>query len=378
MKIIISSLTYPLQNGVTVSINTAVDGFIERGHQVRVIAPNYGIKKFRPEHFPVKSSLITRGLGVLIGKEERTFGVGSQKEIRKISKEFEPDAYWLHTLTWGPNAFELHMLKSKKPKILFYHTLVEEYGRLYAGKLGAYTMRRRSKSVCNKVDAIMTPSNAMKNKLKSYGVTKPIYVIPTGIEVCSNPFTKKELQEKFKIPKENKILLYVGRVSKEKNLKVLLRAMDDLKKENFKATLLIVGPGDIQETKKELLEMGIKDMVILTGGLPKEDTVRIYGGADAFVFSSTSETQGLVIGEAMIAKTPVVALDSSIQKEVYPEKTAIIIKNPKDFSKEIINLFENKEKTKKMIKTAEDFVISNFSKKVMIDRQINVFQKAQK
>ena len=368
----VSSLTYPLPNGVTVSLNMAVDGFIEQGHEMLIVAPDYKKGKFRPEHYSVSSSSIIRSIGILLGKEERTFGIKALSEIRKIAKEFKPDAYWLHTLTWDSNSFEKHMLSSKKPKVLFYHTLVEEYGRLYAGKIGAYIMRERSRKVCNNVDAVMTPSKAMKDKLLSYGVKKPIEIIPTGIEPCLNPFKKKELREKFKIDENSKVLLYVGRVSKEKNLNVLLDMINNLK---MKATLLIVGPGDIKETEKEVQKRGIKNQVVFTGALPKKETVRIYGASDAFVFSSKSETQGLVIGEAMYAGIPVIALDSPIQKEVYPEQVAFVVKNESNFAEKVEQAFKNKNETKKKVDKAKIFVEENFSKKTMISRQTNLFKK---
>jgi 1,2-diacylglycerol 3-alpha-glucosyltransferase len=371
MKILASSLTYPLPNGVTVSLNTAVDGFIDRNHELLVVGPKYQKEPFRPEHRIVSSSMITRGIGILIGKEERTFGIKAHREIENIAKEFNPDVYWLHSLTWSRNAFEDLMLKSKKPSVIFYHTLVEEYGRIYAGRIGAYTMRERSKKACNQADAIMTPSSFMKEKLKSYGVTKPIHIIPTGIDFNETCFTRKQLSEKFKIPLDSKILLYVGRVSKEKNLDVLIDAMQEIKESKLKAVLLVVGPGDIKEMQKKTKSNNI----VFTGGLPKSETVKMYGASDAFVFSSKSETQGLVIGEAMFAGTPVIALDSPIQKEVYPESVAVVVRNEKDFPEAIIETLKNKQKTKLMSVRAKKFVKKNFSKKSMIDKQIKVFQE---
>ncbi len=379
MKIVVSSLTYPLPNGVTVSLNTAVDGFLSKGHEMKIIAPDYGVKKERPEHFTVPSSLIAHKLAVnLFGKEERVFRVNSEKKIEKIAKEFDPDAYWLHTVTWGPNAFERHMLKSKKGKVLFYHTLVEEYGRLYAGEMGAYVMRRRTKSLGNKVDAIMTPSEMMKGKLIECGVKKPIFVIPTGIEIPKKPFTKKELREKFNIPEETKVLLYLGRMSKEKNLNVLLEMIREMKEKNYKATLLFVGPGDIDEVNSDAKKMGVSDMVICTGALKKEDAQKVYGAADLFVFSSQTETQGLVVGEAMLAETPVVALVSPIQKEVYPEGKAVIVEDDKKFASAVIDILQDKKRREKMVKEAKKFVQEKFSKKVMIEKQIGVFKEVLK
>ncbi len=379
IRVMACSLTYPLPNGVTASLNTALDGIKERGHKAIVVAPEYKARKARPEHYAVPSSALAhKAIVNLLGKEERVFRVNSGKKIAQIAKEFDPDVYWLHTVTWMANAFEIHMLRSKKKKVLFYHTLVEEYGRLYAGETGAFVMRRRTKSLCNKVDAIMTPSEMMKRKLVKYGVKTPIRVIPTGIEMPEKPFTKKKLKEKFKIPEKMKVLLYLGRMSKEKNLHVLLDMIKELKERNFNAVLLFVGPGDIKEVERDAKKMGVEDRVICTGPLKREEAQKIYGASDVFVFSSQTETQGLVVGEAMLAETPVVALVSPIQKEVYPEGKAVVLKKGEDFPEAVIDILENRKKREKMVKEAKRFVQNKFSKKAMIDKQIKVFKEVLK
>ncbi len=374
MKILICSLTYPLPNGVTVSINTSVDGFKKRGQETLVVSPDYGVGEARKEHRFVQSSLIVKSIGVLIGKEERTFGAGAYSQIKEISESFDPDAYWLHTITWAANAFERFMFKSKKPKVVFYHTMVEEYGKIYAGKVGALTMRARSKKVCNKADAVIVPSKMMKDKLHGYGVKTPVYIIPTGIKIPEKQFSKKEICEKFNIDPESKTLLYVGRISKEKNLNVLLQAVKKINESGIKSTLVLVGPGDVKEVKEEAKKMGVEKQTVLTGPLPKIEAQSIYGACDVFVFSSQTETQGLVVGEAMAAGTPVVALKSPIQKEVYPEGTAAIAKDIDEFIEKLTEVLENKEKRKKMIENAKIFVSKNFTEKLMIDRQLKVFK----
>ena len=378
MKILISSLTYPLRNGVTVSIDATVDGLLAKGDKVLVIAPRYEKTKHRPEHRPVPSSFVVKALGSLIGKEEKTFGITARYRIEKIAKDFNPDIYWLHTLTWGPNAFELHMFRSDKPKVLTYHTLVEEYGRMYAGKIGAALMRKRSKSVCNKMDVIITPSSVIKEKLRKYGVIKPIYPIPTGIDIVKKYFTKKELCKRFNIPLESKILLYVGRICREKNIESLLKVMKKIKKEDNNIFLLIVGPGDIEKFSNMAKEMNIANRVIFTGPLPAKETHKIYGGSDVFTFPSTSETQGLVIGEAMMGKTPVVAFESQIQPEIYPRNLALVVKNQLEFSNAVLNILKNHEKREKMTKNAKKFVLENFSREAMTRKQRELFLKVHK
>ncbi len=371
----VSSLTYPLPNGVTASLNTAVDGLLENGHKVMIVAPDYKMKKARPEHHTVPSSFVLHTLATnLLGKEERVFRANSRKKIDKLAKEFNPDIYWLHTVTWAANAFEKQMIDSNKKKVLFYHTLVEEYGRLYAGEVGARIMKKRTKDLGNKVDTIMTPSNMMKRKLIEYGVKTPITIIPTGIDAPKKSFTKKELRKRFNIPEKTKVLLYLGRMSKEKNLGVLLNMMKELKRRNYNAVLLFVGPGDIKEVESDAKKMGIDDVVICTGPIERDDAQKVYGACDVFTFSSQSETQGLVVGEAMLAKTPVVALVSPIQKEVYPKGKAIVLQKGKDFPEAVIDILEDKEKREKMVKVAREFVLEKFSKKEMIKKQIKVFE----
>jgi len=378
MKILISSLTYPLPNGVTVSIDATVDGLMAEGYKVLIVAPRYKTIKHRPEHCSVPSSVAARAIGSLIGKEERIFGLTASYHIEKIAKEFKPDIYWLHTLTWAPNAFEIHMLKSDRPKLLTYHTLVEEYGRMYGGKIGADLMRRRSKSVANKMDAVITPSQVIEQKLRQYGVIKPIYVIPTGINIVEKYFTRKELGKRFSLPQNSKILLFAGRVCKEKNIESLLKIMKKIKDKDGNIFLLIVGPGDIEKFSALAQKMNVADRIILTGALPLEETQKIYGGSDVFVFPSKTETQGLVIGEAMMAGIPVVAFESPIQPEIHPKNLSVVVKNESQFSLAVLDILRNQQKRDEMVKKAKEFVLENFSREAMTRRQKELFSKLYK
>ncbi len=373
MKILICSLTYPLLNGVTVSIDASVDGLLKKGDEVLVVSPRYKKKKHRPEHRPVPSSYLSKTLGSLIGKDERTFGITAYFHIKKIINDFDPDIFWLHTLSWASNAFEKNMLQSKKPKVLTYHTLVEEYGRIYGGEIGANLMKRRSKYLANKMDAVITPSRIIEKKLISYGVTKPIYPIPTGIERVKKYFSKKQLCEEFNIPSNAKVLLCVGRICKEKNIDNLLRIMKKINEKDENIFLLLIGPGDAGEFKKMARDLGISKRVIFTGPLPKEKMQKSYGGADIFVFASKTETQGLVVGEAMMAKTPVVALKSQIIPDVYPEKTLFVNNNQSSFVKSVFDVLENKKKREKVVKEAKKFIEDNFSMEAMTKNQRELF-----
>lgn len=378
MKILISSLTYSLPNGVTVSIDSSIDGLIKKNHQVIVISPKYKKTNHRPEHYQVSPSLAVKTIGSLIGKDERTFGLTAFYEIDKIARKFKPDVYWLHTVSWAANAFEKYMLKSDKIKILHYHTLVEEYGRLYGKKLGADLMRRRSKIISNKVDAVITPSSVIKEKLNQYGVKKPIHVIPTGIAQTKNYFSKEQLCQKFNLDLNSKILLYVGRVCKEKNIESLFKLIKEIKKKQDNIFLVIVGPGEINKFKETAQTMKVLDRVVFAGSFPLEETRRMYQASDAFVFASKTETQGIVIGEAMMAETPVVALDSSIQPEIYPEQTAVVVRDEVNFPEAVLNILKDSSEKDKMVERAKEFVMNNFSQEATTEKQIKLFSSLYK
>lgn len=376
MKILIGSVTYPLANGVTTSINTSVDGFIKAGHKVAVVAPLYdSFGKIRPEHYPISSSEIGRWFLSAMHKKERLFSATSaSEEIDEVITDFKPDAFWLHTLTWAANAFERKMIASDKPKVLTYHTLVEDYGRAYAGEIGAWRMRNRSRDVANMMDAVIVPSEVIARRLTTYGAKTPLHTIPTGIKIPQSSYTKAELADRFHFSSSKIVLLYVGRVSREKNINKLLQLVQPLLQNNS-AVLLLVGPGDIFETEEYAKQLRIGNSVICTGALPKEDTQKIYSAADAFVFASQTETQGLVIGEAMLAQTPVVALYSPIQPEVYPENVAVVVRDDRQFSPSIKSILDDQTRQKTLITAAKKFVERNFSIDGMISKQVALFEK---
>ena len=376
MKIVVSSLTYPLPNGVSSSINESVDGFLSAGHEVIIVSPDYGVGQARPEHRPVPYSVVARAVVRFLGKKERMFGVRSTTEIKKILDDFQPDAFWLHTITWASNAFERIMLKSDKTKVLTYHTMLDLYGKIYAGRVGEQRMIARSAHVANAVDRVITPSHYMESRLREFGVTTPIDVIFTGINKPKSTVSKGEFKRRWGIRSDHEILIYVGRVVKEKNIEALLNALKLVLKKRKHVTLVLVGPGDIEETIEQAKKMGVNDNLKCIGQVPLKEAKASYAAADLFVFASQSETQGLVISEAMISDVPVVALYSSIQPEVYPAGTAFIANNVPELAYQILRALDNDELREHISKTGKEFVETNITKEIMLRKQLETFEKA--
>ncbi len=367
------ALTYPLPNGVTASLNTSVDGLSKKGCKLKIVSPDYEVGFVRPEYEPISSSLLAHKAATnLMRKNERIFGVLAKKEIEKVAEDFNPDIYWLHTVTWGANAFESYMLKTEKGKVLSYHTVVDKFGEMYGGELGSFLMKKRAEIVCNQMDEVIVPSDIIKQKLISYGVETPITVIKTGVSEPKESFKKKELEEGFNIPKGKKILLYIGRISEEKNLELLIETLENFKNEDI--ILLFVGPGDVSELKKQAKKRGVESKIFFAGALKREEAQKIYKACDVFVFPSKNETQGIVIEEAMISGIPVVVLKCLIEGLELPEDRVVVVEEESDFYKGV-DYALNIKKDSEIIKEAKKFVLENSSKEEMIKKQLEVFKR---
>jgi len=169
-----------------------------------------------------------------------------------------------------------------------------------------------SNNFCNQCDHIVVPSWEIKELLKGYNIQTAISVIPTGVPL--DKFQGKKvnwLRNNYKIPRENKILLFVGRLTREKNLEFLINAFKQVHTQMRSTTLVLTAGGPLEDELKQLASnLGLvqgKD-IIFTGPQPFDTLVDIYYSSDLFVFSSVTETQGLVLIEAMAAGLPVVAV----------------------------------------------------------------------
>jgi len=373
MKILLGSLTYPLPNGVTNSINLTLDGFTAAGHELLIVAPDYGTGHVRKEHRPVASSRISQLVSKPLGNSELFFSIKAAPQIQNLIESFQPDAYWLHTVTWAPNIFEVLMQRSGRPNVLTYHTMIDYYGRVYAGQIGETHMANRSRDVAEAMDHVIVPSTYIEKRLRGWGVTKPVSVIPTGVRPIEENYTSETVKKKYRIPAQHKILLSVGRLVREKNIAGLFAALKEILKTRTDVTLLLVGPGNLKEFRKEAEALGVGRHVVMTDQVELAEARKFYGAADLFVFASQNETQGLVFGEAMSAGLPIVALDSPIRSQFYPEEVAVVAKDESSLAAGVINLLDDDARCQQLRQAGQTFFEANLSVETMIERQLGVF-----
>jgi glycosyltransferase involved in cell wall biosynthesis len=349
MKIGIFTECYmPVINGVAVSVESFKKGLEERGHKVFVFAPDN--PKAETEHGVYRFPSIEDKKGRLYPIFIPSLTIEDSYLPEELISNLDI-VHAQHMFTAGRLARHVAE-KYNKPLVYTYHTLLAEYthyGGILSPILKVY-LRNMSKRFCNTCDQVITPSNPMKKILVEYGVTKPIDVIMTGIEPKAykrvSESEGQQLREKYKIDPKDKICLYISRIAKEKNLDFLFQAFIKIQKEVPATHLLMVGGGPEEDwAKKRTQDLGLGSRVTFTGMLPKEEANKLFGFGDVFTFPSVTETQGIVVVEAMASGTPPVAVgemgpidlihdgkDGYLTKLSVPdfvEKTVILLKDDK-------------------------------------------------
>ena len=200
------------------------------------------------------------------------------------------------------------------PVVETYHTFFEEYLHHYVPllprPLGRRIARTITRSQCNQVDAIVAPSLPMREMLEASGVTRPVHVIPTGLP--SERFARGQglrFRQHHQLPADRPLLLYVGRVAHEKNIDFLIRSFLEVRRTRPDAMLVIAGEGPARATLAAQVEhLGLSRDVAFVGYLDRERSLAdCYAAAAVFVFASRTETQGLVLLEAMAQGCAVVS-----------------------------------------------------------------------
>lgn len=200
------------------------------------------------------------------------------------------------------------------PCVATYHTFFEEYLHHYVPvlprRIGRFLARSFTRSQCDDVQALIAPSDPMRDVLLEYGVSTPIHVLPTGLPADRfNPGVAERFRAEARIPAGRPLVTYVGRVAHEKNIEFLVKVFEEARKSVPEAMLVIAGEGPARESLRQLVvRLGLEKDVHFAGYLDRNTgLLDCYAAADVFVFASRTETQGLVLLEAMAQGTPVVS-----------------------------------------------------------------------
>jgi len=323
MKICMFTNTYlPHVSGVANSVAAFAEDVSQMGHRVLVVAPTFpGMDAEREENeeilrVPAIQNFNGSDFSVRIPVP---FIIGNRID------EFKPDLIHSHHPFMMGDAAMRTALRLNLPLIFTHHTRYEEYTHYVPADSAA--MKRFVVSLtteyANMCSHVIAPSQSIADLIRKRDVKTPVAIIPTGIDTAAFAAGQGErFRMRMKIPKRQPIIGHVGRLAPEKNLAYLTYAVADVIKNKLPSGyFLAVGSGPSETQIKDIFEENrIADHLILPGRLTGQALHDAYKAMDLFVFSSTSETQGMVLAEAMAAGIPVIALDASGAREVVKDR----------------------------------------------------------
>lgn len=380
--LMISDVYFPRITGVSTSIQTFARAFVDKGHAVTLIAPDYSAAggEAAPEPFEV---LRIPSRYLVIDPEDRML---RPRELRRHDRELASRGYDLVHIQTPFFAHYLGLGLAKRlniPVVESYHTFFEQYLHHYVPFVPTRWMQRLARyfstAQCNDVDALAVPSHAMLEVLKQYGVETPATVIPTGIELVQfSQGDGSRFRARWGIPAERPVLVHVSRLAFEKNIDFILRMLVRVKTRVPDVLLVIAGEGPARHRLERLAgHLGLTGNTLFTGYLERDGSLEdCYCAGAAFVFASRTETQGLVLLEAMALGVPVVSTAVMGTKEVLAGGSGSLIADDdeQDFADKAIRLLTEPELRARLAVEAVDHAAS-WSAPVLADRMLRFYEQ---
>ncbi len=385
MRIGIFTDTYPpFINGVSTSIISLEKALKEKGHQVFIVTVNPDDMSYKLED---ENHLRIPGIPIGI-YDYRLTGIYPLKAIN-IIREWDLDVIHSHT-EFGIGTFARIIAKQFNiPLVHTYHTMYEDYVHYitkgHFNKSSKKIVEYLTKFYCDRTAReLIVPSKKTYQLFKEkYKVDKNIHIVPTGMEVSrfykENVDMKKveQIKKELKIKKDDFVILFVGRIAKEKNLEFLIDAHKELIKKNKNCKLVVVGSGpDFQHFVEMTLESKLNNNILFTNAIPWEEMPTYYQLASVFATASTTETQGLTVVEAMAASKPVICIDDlAFNNDVISDLTGKLFHNKEEYIDIIQNLIKNPSKVVYMGKEAK-ILAESHSLKYFAESVLDVYKAA--
>ncbi|MFA4858035.1 MAG: glycosyltransferase [Candidatus Margulisiibacteriota bacterium] len=345
MKIALFADSYlPYLSGVTIAVNTLFEDLRQLGHDVKLFVPNYPGAQIEKNvfRFPSLPSPYS-GFRLTV-----PFAPGFTKTL----KDFSPQVIHSHT----PFQLGIRAQRLAKglgiPYVYTLHTLFEEYVH-YVPFVNhwhlARLLRRHLKNFCSHCSHVITPSPQTDAYYRSLNTLAPSSVIHTGINLrLAGERRGAGVREKYGIPKDAFLLIYSGRLAKEKNLPFLLRVLSQLvaNEAGNQIYLLIVAGGPEEQNLQTLAaQLGLAGRIVFTHGVPHAEVFDCCAAGDLFVFASKTETQGLVIAEAKVMGLPAVVVNAEgVAASISDGEDGFLV--PEDetvFADKVIGLMRNRD-----------------------------------
>lgn len=384
MRIGLFTDTYtPDINGVVSSIVTLEQELIKQGHEVFVITNHKALHAQREGNVLRLPGMEIKWLyGYILSTP---FHFSAREQI----KEMNLDIIHAHT-EFGVGIFARIISKQLDiPLVSTYHTMYEDYTH-YINFLDLEEIDKVSKKVVSSVSKlygetcqhVIAPSEKTKETLLRYEVKTPISIIPTGLnlEMFKNENIKTEdvfhIMETYGLSEEDNIVMFVGRIAKEKSIDIVIDGFRYVKNPHTK--LMIVGGGpELKELKEQVIKNHLEDKVIFTDKKKREEIPAFYKCADAFVSASLTETQGMTYIEALASSLPVFARPDDVLEELIDEgKTGFYFNNSEEFAEKLDSYFTKNEQEINEIKQFAKDKVKCYDSKIFGEKVLKVYEQA--
>ncbi len=376
MKIAMFTNTYlPHVGGVARSVSTLEEDLRKAGHEVRVVAPEFEGAEESPRVLRVPA--IQRFNG-----SDFSFRLPWPGVVRDFLEDFQPDLIHSHHPFLLGDAALREAYKEHVPLVFTHHTLYERYTHYVPFDSSALKRMavRLATEFCNLSSLVVAPSESVAELLKERGVETRVDVIPTGIDLdqfCGGD--GERCRRELGIPAGAKVTGHVGRLSPEKNLTFLAEAMKAVLAAEPEAVFLVVGGGESEGELMTILRHEIeRARVFVPGKRMGPDLADAYAAMDCFVFASQTETQGIVLAEAMAARLPVVALDGPGVREIVEDgKNGMLLDaktDPDRFAEVVLELLADGSRMEEFAARAAD-TARNYSSRECAKRMISSYER---
>ncbi|MFA5059193.1 MAG: alpha/beta fold hydrolase [Candidatus Omnitrophota bacterium] len=372
MRILMMTNTYfPIVGGLEQSVYSFSEEFKTLGHEVLIVTPTFN-------GAPVEEPGVIR-LPAFQKFNRTIFSVNFPFSmlLTRLMKEFSPDIVHSHC-PFFMGDFALRLSRQHAiPLVFTYHTMFEEYTQdLPVQNEGVKRfMVKLSAGYANFVDRLIVPCESVQEILLKRGVKTPMEIVPTGVDL--KRFSKgdrKGFREQNHIPLDALVIGHAGRLASEKNLDFLIQCMVEALKKDTRVHALIVGKGSSEKMIKGTFQKaGLQERVHLVGVLQYQNLVDAYFAMDVFAFASLSETQGIVLIEAMASGAPVVALDAPGARDMVKDGSngrLLMEMDQPSFSEALLWVLNRSPEETQTIKqaartTAEKYTISASAKRML-------------
>jgi glycosyltransferase involved in cell wall biosynthesis len=366
----------PFCGGVTTSVETLRRGLDERGHEPWVFAPRFDGAPGGPPRVVRYPSIPAATY------PEFALAIPYSRRIAARVRELGFDVFHAHhPFLLGPAARRLAR-RLRRPLVFTFHTRYDKYAHYVPLRRGLVEQAavRLSTRFAAAADAVIAPSALIRDELRARGVATPIAVIPTGVDVERfSPGDGQPARDALGLPRQHAVLLYVGRLDREKSVDRVLFAFERIAGTIPRSQLVLVGQGTQAEPlRRQAASLPAADRIRFLGPRPHDELPPCYRAADLFLFASETETQGLVLAEAAACGVPAVAVDGPGSAEVVRDgETGLLTKGePAALAEAAIGLLLDGARRRAMGRRARELAQRDFGAGLQIERTLAVYAEA--